>query len=92
MTRHDQRTNCLIITICFCLSNNFFLSSGPSLFDCGMQSVHADNPHAFLAEYSEPYYPGTNFPKLTTPQWVGEPGVDAVITLGIDDMREICIN
>ena len=27
-------------------------------------------------------------PKLVTPQWVGEPGVEAVITLGIDDMRD----
>lgn len=53
-----------------------------------MQVVHAENPHAFLDEYSEPYYPGTDFPKLTTPQWVGESEVDAVITLAIDDMRD----
>lgn len=51
-------------------------------------AVHADNPHAYLAEFSEPYYPDVDFPKLTTPQWVGEPGVDAVVTLAIDDMRE----
>ena len=88
---HNQRTSCWIIAICFCLSNDFFLPSGLFLFDDGMQAVHADNPHAFLAEYSEPYYPGTHFPKLTTPQWVGEPGVDAVITLGIDDMRDPAI-
>ena len=41
-----------------------------------------------MDEYSESYYPGTDFPKLTTPQWVGEEGVDAVVTLGIDDMRD----
>ena len=35
----------------------------------------------------DPYYVHRDFPKLTTPQWVGEPGVEAVITLGIDDMR-----
>src|SRR5438105_1604085 len=35
----------------------------------------------------DPYYPHRNFPKLITPQWVGEPGVDAVIILAIDDMR-----
>src|SRR5439155_1501607 len=29
-----------------------------------------------------------DFPKLTTPQWVGEPGVEAVVILAIDDMRE----
>lgn len=33
-----------------------------------------------------PYYPHPDFPKLTTPMWVGEEGVDAVILLSIDDM------
>ena len=33
-----------------------------------------------------PFYPGSSSPKLTTPQWIGEPGVDIVVTLGIDDM------
>ena len=42
----------------------------------------------YLDEYCEPYYPGTDFPKLTTPQWIGEAGVDAVVTLAIDDMRD----
>lgn len=36
----------------------------------------------------DPYYPHTSFPKLTTPQWLAEPGVDAVILLSIDDMRD----
>jgi len=36
---------------------------------------------------NNPWYPHTNFPKLTTPQWVGEDGVDAVVVLAIDDMR-----
>jgi hypothetical protein len=35
-----------------------------------------------------PYYPHRDFPKLTTPQWFGEPGVDAVVLLSIDDMRD----
>ena len=35
-----------------------------------------------------PYYPGRNYPKLTTPQWVGEAGVEAVVILAIDDMRD----
>ena len=47
-----------------------------------------DNPFTYLDEYSNPYYAHTNFPKLTTPQWVGEPGVEAVVVLGIDDMRD----
>ncbi len=46
------------------------------------------NTLTYLDEPAEGYYPGTAFPKLTTPQWVGEEGVDVVITLGIDDMAD----
>jgi len=42
----------------------------------------------YLDEFCDPYYPGTDFPKLVTPQWIGEEGVDAVVTLGIDDMSD----
>ncbi len=47
----------------------------------------AANRLVYLDE-SDPFYPGLHFPKLTTPQWVGEPGVEAVVILAIDDMRE----
>lgn len=36
---------------------------------------------------SDPYYPQLGLARLTTPQWVGEPGVEAVVVLAIDDMR-----
>ena len=36
----------------------------------------------------DPFYPHLNFPKLITPQWVGETNVDAVVVLAIDDMRD----
>src|SRR4051812_34477814 len=36
---------------------------------------------------NDPYYVSRTFPKLITPQWVGEEGVDAVVILAIDDMR-----
>lgn len=36
----------------------------------------------------DPFYVGLNFPKLITPQWIGEEGVEAVVILSIDDMRE----
>jgi hypothetical protein len=36
----------------------------------------------------DPYYPHTKFPKLITPQWVGEPDVEAVVILAIDDMKD----
>ncbi|SVD11376.1 uncharacterized protein METZ01_LOCUS364230, partial [marine metagenome] len=45
----------------------------------GNRLVHLDDP--------SPFYPHLDFPRLTTPQWVGEEGVEAVVTLGIDDMR-----
>src|SRR5262245_61459060 len=44
------------------------------------------NRLAYLVE-TDPYYPHRTFPKLITPQWVGEPGVEAVVILAIDDMR-----
>lgn len=37
---------------------------------------------------SNPWYPDKDFPKLVTPQWVGEEGVECVVVLAIDDMRE----
>src|SRR5205814_9033686 len=45
------------------------------------------NRLAYLDEVN-PYYPSRTFPKLITPQWVGEPGVEAVVILAIDDMRD----
>lgn len=47
----------------------------------GWQSSH-------LPRRADPYYVGRDFPKLTTPQWVGEDGVDAVVVLAVDDMRD----
>src|SRR6266700_3935805 len=43
------------------------------------------NRLAYLDE-ADPFHPGLRFPKLTTPQWVGEAGVEAVIILSIDDL------
>src|SRR4051812_6291070 len=44
------------------------------------------NRLAYL-DSDDPFYPNFSFPKLITPQWVGEEGVDAVVVLAIDDMR-----
>ncbi len=35
------------------------------------------------------YYVSRAFPRLTTPQWVGEEGVDAVVIMAVDDMRDV---
>lgn len=37
---------------------------------------------------NEVWFPHKDFPKLITPQWIGEDGVDCVVTLAIDDMRD----
>lgn len=37
---------------------------------------------------STPYWPGSASPKFITPQWIGEPGIDAAVILAIDDMRD----
>ncbi|MBI3850151.1 MAG: VCBS repeat-containing protein [Verrucomicrobia bacterium] len=63
------------------------------LFDVTLGLLAAVNSFAdanrltYLDE-NDPFYVRLNFPKLTTPQWVGEPGVEAVVILAIDDMRE----
>ena len=46
------------------------------------------NRLAYLDEPWNPYYVSRTFPKLVTPQWVGEDGVEAVVVLAIDDMRD----
>ena len=61
-----------------CLS--CFIVVGIQLVLCGVDSK---------AQNIAPYKVGLQTPKLTTPQWVGESGVDAVVVLSIDDMREI---
>src|SRR5262245_22052093 len=48
----------------------------------------ADGNRLTYLDGSDPYYVSRTFPKLTTPQWVGEAGVQAVVVLAVDDMRE----
>jgi putative membrane-bound dehydrogenase-like protein len=48
----------------------------------------ADGNRLTYLDGNDPYYVSRTFPKLTTPQWVGEPGVEAVVVLAIDDMRD----
>jgi putative membrane-bound dehydrogenase-like protein len=50
----------------------------------------ADSPANRLVslDSTDPFYPDANTPRLITPQWVGEPGVEAVVILAIDDMRD----
>jgi putative membrane-bound dehydrogenase-like protein len=47
----------------------------------------ADANRLTYLDESNPFHAGLPFPKLTTPQWFGEPGVEAVVILAVDDMR-----
>jgi putative membrane-bound dehydrogenase-like protein len=63
------------------------LAGGP--FDVrGAAGFSTDANRLTYLDESDPFHPGLQFPKLTTPQWVGEPGVEAVVILSIDDLRE----
>jgi len=46
------------------------------------------NRLTYLDEFLDPYYVHRDFPKFATPQWIGEDGVECVVVLAIDDMRE----
>ncbi len=51
-------------------------------------ALAADANRLTYLDQSDPFHVGAHFPKLTTPQWVGDPNVDVVVTLGIDDMSQ----
>ena len=62
-----------------------------SLFWAIAVSLAADtaaNRLDYLDGPIDPYYVGRDFPRLVTPQWVGERDVVAVVVLAIDDMRD----
>jgi len=52
----------------------------------GTDQNGSGNRLVYLDE-ADPFYPDAHFPKLITPQWVGETNVDAVVILAIDDMN-----
>jgi hypothetical protein len=54
----------------------------------GAQKFSSDGNRLVYLDENDPFYPNLSFPKLTTPQWVGETGIEAVVILSIDDMRE----
>src|SRR2546421_1511633 len=65
-----------------------FLLAWSVLLAITIPTWSADGNRLTYLDESDPYYVGRTFPKLTTPQWVGEDGVEAVVVLAIDDMRE----
>ena len=62
----------------------FFVMVSVALLPFGLSAESLQNKAAvgdgnrltYLDDFSNPYYPNLQFPKLTTPQWVGEEGVE----------------
>ena len=71
---------------CLCLAGLVFLSLA-SAEEKSKTPKPNGNRLTYLDEPCNPYYVHRDFPKLTTPMWVGDEGVEAVVILGIDDMR-----
>jgi putative membrane-bound dehydrogenase-like protein len=59
-----------------------------ALLPAGPQEPRTDGNRLTYLDGSDPYYVSGSFPKLATPQWVGEEGVEAALVLSIDDMRD----
>ena len=47
------------------------------------------NRLTYLDESCDPYYPGLGTARLITPQWIGQPGVEAAIVLSVDDLFDV---
>lgn len=45
----------------------------------------------YLDSPCDPYYVGLETARFVTPQWVGQPGVEAVVVLSIDDLRDAAV-
>jgi len=67
---------------CTALLFSMILATGADAADVG-------NRLTYLDEFCNPYYVGLHTPKLVTPQWIGEQGVEAVIVLANDDLKDL---
>ena len=59
-----------------------------SLVALCLNAAAETNRLCYLDEFCSPYHVGTDFPKLTTPQWMGASECEVVVVLAIDDMRD----
>jgi len=53
-----------------------------------LAAADGGNRLTYLDEFCDPYYANLATPRLVTPQWVGEEGVEAVIVLANDDHKD----
>ncbi|GIW86912.1 MAG: hypothetical protein KatS3mg108_1236 [Isosphaeraceae bacterium] len=64
-----------------------FLGLVSAMGDTGAAGQSPSRSLTYLDDPTNPYYVHRDFPKLITPMWVGEPGIEAVVILAIDDMQ-----
>ena len=60
----------------------------PLLLAAALTAHAVDANRLTYLDDASPFWPSARSAKFITPQWVGEPGVDAVVILAIDDMRD----
>ena len=48
----------------------------------------ADGNRLAYLDGDDPFYVSRDFPRLTTPQWIGKEAVETAVVLAIDDMRD----
>ncbi|NQT39348.1 MAG: c-type cytochrome [Planctomycetes bacterium] len=53
-----------------------------------LHAADTGNRLTYLDDQHNPYWVNRDTAKLTTPQWVGQEGVEAVVVLAIDDLRD----
>ena len=70
----------LIFSMKLTLLRSLLVIAAPAVFA-------ADANRLAYLEDASPFWPTASSPKLITPQWVGESGIEAVVILAIDDMR-----
>jgi putative membrane-bound dehydrogenase-like protein len=60
----------------------------PLLLATALTAFAVDGNRLTYLDDTSPFWPSGRSAKFITPQWIGEPGVDAVVILAIDDMRD----
>ncbi|MHA3772835.1 PVC-type heme-binding CxxCH protein [Verrucomicrobiota bacterium sgz303538] len=59
-----------------------------ALFATAAIAAEPDANRLTYLDSDDPFYPQLGLARLTTPQWIGEDGVEAAVIISIDDLRE----
>ncbi len=70
------------------MERRWLLAATCILISTGAMASERGNRLAYLDTHCDPYYVNDLDARLTTPQWIGEADVQAVVVLAIDDMAD----